>query len=130
TKARASWLGPIHAPTPIASLRSPIPLPWSAQGIPNSKAPDPIPARVLPGAGIPPDNDWTTSPEKRNGMDSQFGIRRVHRSIPAATSNTPRLGHHAIECISLTHVWRQGCADRPEGAVDLACYRTHPRGCG
>jgi hypothetical protein len=41
-------------------------------------------------------------PEKRNGMDSQFGMRRVRKSIPDATTSTTTLAHHAKEFIDFS----------------------------
>src|ERR1039457_2441641 len=36
-----------------------------------------------------------------NGSTSQFGIRRLRRSVKVATARTATVGHHAIECISI-----------------------------
>jgi hypothetical protein len=39
------------------------------------------------------------TPATRNGSTSQFGIRRLRKSVKVATARTIRVGHHAIECI-------------------------------
>jgi hypothetical protein len=35
----------------------------------------------------------------RKGKTSQFGIRRLRKSVMVATTRTTTVGHHANECI-------------------------------
>src|ERR1019366_907568 len=105
-KAIQSWLGPIHAPTPAASFKSPIPMPRRKQGNPNSRSARPNPAKLVRSPVHPPAIAGTIMPDTRNGTDSQFGMRRVRRSIPDAITSTTRLAHHAmefIECLRQGH---------------------------
>ena len=95
-----SWPGPIQAPTPAASFRSPIPLPPKKQGTPNSTQASARPAKLLPAPGNPPASERTSNPEMRNGSTNQLGIRLVWTSIIDATTRTATLGHQAIESIS------------------------------
>src|SRR5258708_7717673 len=98
-KASQNWLGPIQAPTPAASFKSPIPIPRKKQGSPNRRSARLRPAKLVPRPAQPPAIAGTIMPDKMNGMDSQFGMRRVRKSIPDATTRTITLAHHAIEFI-------------------------------
>ncbi len=94
-----NWPGPIQAPTPAASFKSPIPMPRRKQGNPNSNTAKPNPKQLVWKALHPPAIAGTIMPVKRNGTDSQFGMRRVRKSIPDAVRSTTTVGHQAMEFI-------------------------------
>ena len=46
TSATINWDGPIHAPIAAHNFTSPIPIPPMRNNMPNSNAPNPMPARL------------------------------------------------------------------------------------
>ena len=125
-----NWPGPTHAPTPAASLRSPIPIAPRKQGIPNKRHARPTPARLRPAPGHLPLTPWRITPAARNGSTSQLGIRRLRRSIPEATARTLIVDHQTR---ALTGLTRSTCIsgelrpDISERTVDIGGDGLHPR---
>src|SRR5215472_3719332 len=62
-------------------------------------APSEAPKTLRPNPCQPPVRPETVSPANRKGSTSQFGIRRVRRSLTVATLTANKVGHQAIECI-------------------------------
>src|SRR6266702_501105 len=101
TSATINCEGPIQAPMAAHNFTSPMPIPPIAPKMPKSRAPSPRPARLCPSPCQPCCQAETAIPEAINGNTSQFGIRRLRRSVKVATARTITVGHHAIECIPI-----------------------------
>src|SRR5205823_5621839 len=68
--------------------------------IPKIRVPSPQPARLCPSPYQPYSQADTAIPAKRYGNTSQFGMRRLRRSVNVATASTATVGHQAINCIN------------------------------
>ncbi len=86
TNAINNWHGPIHAPIAVQSFTSPAPIPPIQKSNPKAKTqapllPDSARRHASHAANLKP------RPRKaKNGSTSQFGIRRLRRSVKVATT--------------------------------------------